>query len=171
MKDPTFRGGIHKKQYRAGDCLKRGLGQFVSLRGALARTRGWCYWGGWGLIPQCALWEWCKIWRETYFLYQKWQEFGEFWSEHQKVWNICTFIGPFCAKYTTFDLKTYKGVYFMKKTSCKIWRKIDLWFGKRYEEFSKFSSEHLKMSRLVSWDPFIEIRKCMSYKLHELQRS
>ena len=26
--------------------------------------------------------EWCKIWRKTYFLFQKWQEFGEFWSEH-----------------------------------------------------------------------------------------
>ena len=26
---------------------------------------------------------------------------------------ICTLIGHFCAKYTTFDLKKYKGVYFM----------------------------------------------------------
>ena len=26
--------------------------------------------------------KWCKIWRKTYFLFQKWQEFGEFWSEH-----------------------------------------------------------------------------------------
>ena len=41
-----------------------------------------------------------------------------------------------------------------------------------HEKFSKFSSEHLKMSKLVfSWDPFVESRKCMSYKLHELQRS
>ena len=27
----------------------------------------------------------CKIWRKTYFLFQKQQELGEFWSEHQKV--------------------------------------------------------------------------------------
>ena len=26
--------------------------------------------------------EWCKIWRKTDFLFKKWQEFGEFWSEH-----------------------------------------------------------------------------------------
>ena len=26
--------------------------------------------------------EWYKIWRETYFLFQKWQKFDEFWSEH-----------------------------------------------------------------------------------------
>ena len=37
-----------KKQYRGGDCLKRGvgrgLGQFVDLRwGGLARKRGWCW--------------------------------------------------------------------------------------------------------------------------------
>ena len=27
--------------------------------------------------------------------------------------------------------------------------KIDLWFGKWHEEFGKFSSEHLKVSKLV----------------------
>ena len=29
--------------------------------------------------------EWCKIWGETKFLFQKWQGFGEFWSEHYQV--------------------------------------------------------------------------------------
>ena len=28
--------------------------------------------------------EWRKIWRKTYFLFQKWQEFGKFSSEHLK---------------------------------------------------------------------------------------
>ena len=46
-----------------------------------------------------------------------------------------------------------------------IWRKTDLCFQKWHEEFSKFSSEHLKMSKLVfSWDPFVQSRKCMSLK-------
>ena len=46
-----------------------------------------------------------------------------FVSKMTRIWGIliwalkslkkCTFIGPFCSKYTTFDLKTYKGVYFM----------------------------------------------------------
>ena len=32
----------------------------------------------------------------------------------------------------------------------------------------KFSSEHLKLSKLVfSWDPFVQSRKCMSYKFTE----
>ena len=26
--------------------------------------------------------EWCKIWRKIYYLFRKWQEFGEFWYEH-----------------------------------------------------------------------------------------
>ena len=47
-------------------------------------------------------------------------------------------------------------------------KKTDLWFGKWHEEFGKFSSEHLKVSKLVfSWDPFVQSRKCMSYKLTE----
>ena len=78
-------------------------------------------------------------------------------------------IGPFCAKYTTFDLKKYRGVIFHDtEESCKIWRKTDLWFGKWHEEFGKFSSEHLKVSKLVfSWDPFVQSRKCTSHKFTE----
>ena len=30
--------------------------------------------------------DWCKIWKKTDLLFEKWQEFGEFWSESQ----ICT---------------------------------------------------------------------------------
>ena len=41
-------------------------------------------------------------------------------------------------------------------------------FGKRHEEFGKFSSEHLKVSKLVfSWDSFVQSRKCMNYKFTE----
>ena len=51
------------------------------------------------------------------------------------------------------------------KEWCKIWRKNDLWFGKRHEELGKFSSEHLTVSKFVlSWDPFVQSRKCMRYK-------
>ena len=92
--------------------------------------------------------EWCKIWRKTNFLFQKWQEFGEFWPEHSKVSKICTLIDSYCAKYLMFDLKKYRGVIFHDTEEwCKIWRKTDLWFGKWHEEFGKFSSEHLKVSK------------------------
>ena len=37
------------------------------------------------------------------------------------------------------------------------------WFGKSHEEIGKFSSKHLKVSKLVlSYDPFVQSRKCMS---------
>ena len=78
--------------------------------------------------------------------------------------KICTVICPSCAKYITFDQKKYRGVIVNDtEESCKIWRKTDLWFGKWHEEFGRFSSEHLKMSKLVlSWGPFVKNRKCTS---------
>ena len=69
--------------------------------------------------------DWCKIWRKTDLLFQKWQEFGEFWPEQSKVSKMCTFIGSYCAKYLKFDLKKYRGVIFHDTESwCKIWRKL-----------------------------------------------
>ena len=72
---------------------------------------------------------WCKIWRKSNLLFQKWQGLGEFWSEHSEVSKIGTLIGPFRVKCITFDLKKYRGVifhdseeswktrlYFLKKT-------------------------------------------------------
>ena len=38
MKNPIL-GGIHKRQIYGGNCLERGLGQFTSLRGGLAKKR------------------------------------------------------------------------------------------------------------------------------------
>ena len=112
---------------------------------------------------------WCKIWRKTDLLFQKWQEFGEFWPEHSKVSKICTFIGSYCAKYLMFNLKNYRGVIFCDTEEwCKIWRKTNLWFGKLHEAFDKFSPEHLKMSKLgLWWDPFFQSRKCMSLTFTE----
>ena len=85
-------------------------------------------------------------------LFQNWQEFGEFLSEHSKVLKICTSIGSLHEKYVMFDLKKYIGVIFHgTREWCKIWRKTDLWFGKQHEEFGKFSPEHLKVGT-QNWD-------------------
>ena len=113
--------------------------------------------------------EWCKIWRKTDLLSQKWQEFGEFWPEHSKVSQICTLTGSYCAKYLMFDLTKYIKVIFHDTDEwCKIWRKTDLSFGKWYEEFGKFSPVHWKVSKLgLSWDPFVHNRKFMSLKFTE----
>ena len=76
-----------------------------------------------------------------------------------------------CKVYNVWPKKVQRSIFHDTEESCKIWRKTGMWFGKWLEEFSKFSSEHLKMSKLVfSWDPIVQSIKCMSYKLHELQR-
>ena len=73
-----------------------------------------------------------------------------------------------CKVCNVWPKKVQRSMFHDNEESCKIWRKTDLWFGKRRDEFIKFSSEHLKMSKLVfSWDPFAQSRKCMSYKLTE----
>ena len=57
--------------------------------------------------------DWCKIWRKTDPLFQKWQEFGEIWPEHSKVSKTCTFICSYCAKYIMFDQKITEELSFM----------------------------------------------------------
>ena len=57
--------------------------------------------------------EWRKIRRKTDLLFQKWQEFDEFWTEHSKFSKFpldSILIGSFCAKYITFDRKKNRGV-------------------------------------------------------------
>ena len=55
--------------------------------------------------------EWCKIWRKTDLLFQKWQKSGEFWPAHSKVTKICTLIDSYCAKYLMFNLKKVQRSY------------------------------------------------------------
>ena len=93
-----------------------------------------------------------KFEKKTDLLFQKWQEFGEFWPEYSKVSKIWTFIDFCCAKHLMFDLKKYRGVIFHDTEEwCKTWRKTDLWFKKWHEEFGKFSPEHLKVLILGLW--------------------
>ena len=62
--------------------------------------------------------------------------------------KICSYY----AKYLMLDLKKYRGVIFHDTEGWyKIWKKIDLWFGKWHEEYDKLSPEHLKVSKLGFW--------------------
>ena len=89
---------------------------------------------------------WCKTWRKTDLLFQKWQEFGEIWLEHSKVYKNCIFACSYCAKYLMFDLKKYRGdIFHGIEGWCKIWKITVLWFRKWHEECSKFLPEHLKI--------------------------
>ena len=68
--------------------------------------------------------DYCKIWRKTDLLFQKWQDFGEFWPEHLKVSKMCASIGSNCAKYLIFDLKKYRQVIFHDTEEWyKMWNK------------------------------------------------
>ena len=68
-----------------------------------------------------------------------------------------------CKVYNLWPKKVQWSIFHGTEESCKIWRKTDLWFGKSHEEIGKFSSKHLKVSKLVlSYDPFVQSRKCMS---------
>ena len=65
-----------------------------------------------------------------------------------------------CKVYNVWPKKVQWSIFHDTEESCKIWRKTDLWFGKWHQEFSKFLSEHLKMSKLVFlWDPLVQRRK------------
>ena len=48
---------------------------------------------------------------------------------------------------------------------CKIWRKTELCFQQLHKKLSKFSLEHMKLSKFrLWWDPFIQSKKFMSLK-------
>ena len=57
----------------------------------------------------------------------------------------------FWPTYTMLELKKYRAVIFYgTEYWFEIWRKTDLCFQKWYEEFSKFSPEHVRKSK--NWD-------------------
>ena len=107
--------------------------------------------------------------KKTDLLFQKWQQFGEFWPEHSKVSNICFSTGSYCAKYLILDLKKYRGVIFHDTEEwSKIWRKTDLLIGKWHGEHGKILPEDLKISKLgLWWDHLIQSRKNLSLKFTE----
>ena len=104
--------------------------------------------------------DWCKIWQKTGLLFQKWQEFGEFWPELSKVSKICKVFNVWLKKVQRSYLSWHWIVIQYLKKNLLIWK----W----HEEYGKFSSEHLKVSILGLWgDPLIESRKSMSLKFRE----
>ena len=95
--------------------------------------------------------EWCKIWRKT-DLFQEWQNLVEFWSKQSKVSKMYTLIGSFRAKYRSFDLNKYRRVLMTLKSHVKFEEKLTCGLEMTWNEFGKFSPEHLKVSKLVVRD-------------------
>ena len=90
---------------------------------------------------------------------------NEFWHEHSKISKMCPIMVCLWPKYIMFEL----GVIFDgTRDWCNIWIKAELCLQKWYEEFGKFSPDKLKVSKAgLWWDPFIQSRKCMSFKFTE----
>ena len=117
-------------------------------------------------------WKWKMMpnLKRNWLSVQNWhEEFDKFWSEDSKIVNNCTLMDCFWLKYIMFELNSFRGVMFDKNEYwCKLWRKTDLHFQKWHEEFSKFSPERSKVSKLeLWWDLFIQSRKCLRLKLNE----
>ena len=78
----------------------------------------------------------------------------------RKIWN---FIGSLRPKCTKKHLKNYRRVMSHHTEQwCKIWRKAYLSQQKWYEEFSKFSREHSKVSKLAPWWGYL-FPTCIKY--------
>ena len=69
-----------------------------------------------------------------------------------------------------FELKQYRRLIFDDAEEwCKLWRKTVLWFEKWRKKFTKFSREHLKVSKLLLWwGSSVQNRKRMSLKFTEI---
>ena len=77
--------------------------------------------------------------------------------------NVIYFAGKGPIKMHT--LETFERLDQNSPNYCHFW---NLWFGKWHDEFGKFSSEHLQVSKFVlSRDPFVQSKKCMSEKFTE----
>ena len=90
--------------------------------------------------------EWSEIWRGIDLSVQNWhEEFDEFWPEHSKISKLCTLMGFIWAKHTVLEVKkSAENLCLMAlKTenlclmALKIWRKTDLCFLEKQEEFGK----------------------------------
>ena len=78
--------------------------------------------------------------------------------ECPKSWNSMDYV---CLKATFLHLNHYLQIYLTL-----LW--TDLLCGKWHDEYSKFSPEHLKVSKLgFWWDPLIQSYKSMSLKSKE----
>ena len=70
-----------------------------------------------------------------------------------------------CKIYNVWPKKVQKSYEEEYWSVMQHWKKTVLRFGKWHEEFGKYLPEHSKVSKLVlSWDPFIQSRKCVNLK-------
>ena len=112
--------------------------------------------------------DWCKMWRQTDYYFQKWhEEFGKFSLEDPKVSELGLWWDSFIQSRKCMSLK-FTGELFCHDSEewCKIRRVIDLSFQNWYEEFDKFWPEQSKISKICTimgcfWSKYVllELKK------------
>ena len=102
--------------------------------------------------------EWWKIWRKTDFLFQKWQEFGEFWSKRYNLhfdWSLL---------YKVYNVwpKNVQRIYISWHRSFKRFEeKLTCGLENDMRNLANF---HQNIWKCQNWyfHPFVQSRKCMS---------
>ena len=90
--------------------------------------------------------------KKNWFPVSKWQEFGEFLSEHPKFSKVSTLIGSFCSKYITFDLKKYRGVIF-DETDWKVMQNLKKnWLNGLENDIRNMESFNQSNWKCQNWD-------------------
>ena len=94
--------------------------------------------------------DWRKIWRKTDLLFQKWQEFSEYWPEHSKASKIYISIGSYSAKYLIFDLKSIEELSFLTvKNDAKFEEKLTCGLENDMRNMANF---HQSTWKSQNWD-------------------
>ena len=70
---------------------------------------------------------WCKTWRKTNFLFQKWQEFDEFLFEQSKISKMYTLIDKVCNVWPNNVQRSYRSGHWsfmqnLKKNWFVVWK-------------------------------------------------
>ena len=105
-----------------------------------------------------------KIWRGIDLSFQSWhKEFDKFWHEHSIVSKIFTLMGSFWAKYILLEVKSREELSFMILKS-----DAEFEGNPTCGLENDMRPEYLRVPKLgLSWDPFVQSRKCMSLKFTE----
>ena len=120
-------------------CTLIGLFRWKNIKSPLKKYRG---------VMSHDTKEWYKIWRKNDLLFQKWQEYGEFWPEHLKFTKFPLWWLILCKVYNVWPKRCSGGMIHDTEGWFKTWKKSGLWFGKWHHEFGKCFATALKSLKI-----------------------
>ena len=107
--------------------------------------------------------EWCKIWRKTNLLFQKWQELCEFWFKNSNLRNfhfdwslLCKVSNVWLKKAHRSHLSwQWNNVHNLKRNWLVVWEKT-------WRIWQIFTRPFGNVRLGLLWDPFVQSTKCIS---------